>query len=245
MSDGSIFADEEKTIEEAEEILAACEYGDHPLVGRYAELLKKYKKLYSQTRRMIRMSDRMQKELNLLTEKLDKLSYVDKLTGVANRRYFDESFEKEWLRAGRRGEPIGLLMIDIDYFKKYNDFYGHIEGDNCLGLVAGAIESSLKRPEDFVTRYGGEEFVVVLPTTDCEGAVHVAERILSTVGKLAIKHEESPISGQVTISIGVSSIIPSSDKSCKHLLAASDSALYEAKRQGRNRIWSTCRKESP
>jgi diguanylate cyclase (GGDEF)-like protein len=191
------------------------------------------------------MSDMMQMELNLLSEKLERLSTVDELTEVGNRRAFDDLFLKEWLRACRRTESISLLLIDIDYFKSYNDLHGHLEGDSCLRMVAGAIRTSLKRPEDFVARFGGEEFIVVLPSTDVAGALKVAEKIHLNVANLAVEHPGSSVNAYVTVSIGAAATIPCRTADRKLLLAASDQALYKAKNQGRNRTCTDDVQSSP
>jgi diguanylate cyclase (GGDEF)-like protein len=235
MCNDSIFSKEEEVIRESEEILTSSEFLENSLAIHYAKLLERYKKLFSQTRRIIRMSDMMQQELNLLSEKLERLSTVDELTEVGNRRAFDDLFLKEWLRACRRTESISLLLIDIDYFKNYNDLHGHLEGDSCLRMVAGAIRSSLKRPEDFVARFGGEEFIVVLPSTDVAGALKVAEKIHLKVAGLVIENPGSSVSGRLTVSIGAAATIPCRTMDRMLLLAASDQALYKAKNQGRNR----------
>lgn len=231
-----MFSSEQQTIREAEEILSREEFHDNPMAVHYAELLKRFKKLLSHTRHVIRISDMMQKELNCLTEQLESLSNVDQLTDIANRRSFDGLFEKEWLRARRRMEVVSLLMIDIDQFKDFNDFYGHIVGDSCLRAVAECIRTSLRRPEDFVARYGGEEFVVILPSTEREGARLIAENIRGRIEALGIDHGASSVSSHVTVSIGVSSAVPSRVAERTSLLAASDEALYEAKKAGRNRV---------
>jgi diguanylate cyclase (GGDEF)-like protein len=235
MSDDSIFSKEEEVIRESEEILTSSGFRENSLAVHYAKLLERYKKLFSQTRRIIRMSDLMQMELNLLSEKLERLSTVDELTEIGNRRAFDDLFLKEWLRACRRTESISLLLIDIDYFKNYNDLHGHLEGDSCLRMVSGAIRSSLKRPEDFVARFGGEEFVVVLPSTNMDGALKVAEKIHLNVANLGIENPGSSVSGRVTVSIGAAATIPCRTADRMLLLGASDQALYKAKNQGRNR----------
>lgn len=231
-----MFSREELTIRDAEEILAREEFRGNPLVSHYEELLVRYRKLLNDTRRVIRISDMMQKELNCLSERLEDLSNVDQLTDIANRRSFDGLFEKEWLRARRRMEAVSMLMIDIDYFKKFNDLYGHIAGDTCLRAVADGIRSSLKRQEDFVARFGGEEFVVVLPSTDREGAQVLAEAIRSRIEGLGITHGGSSVAPYVTVSIGASTAVPARVAERTRLLAASDEALYVAKKEGRNRV---------
>jgi len=177
-----------------------------------------------------------ERELEALTERLEQLSNQDGLTAVSNRRRFEEVYEKEWLRAKRDGAPLSLLMIDIDCFKAYNDTYGHLKGDCCLKAVAEAICMVLKRPGDFVARYGGEEFVVILPGTGEAGALAIAEDIRANVRSLDIEHATSLAADQVTVSLGVASLIPRADLTAKSLLQASDAALYQAKSNGRDRV---------
>jgi len=177
-----------------------------------------------------------ERELEALTERLSQLSNQDGLTAVSNRRRFEEVFDKEWLRARRDGLPLALLMIDIDFFKYYNDTYGHLKGDCCLKAVAEAICMVLKRPGDFVARYGGEEFVVILPGTDEAGAMSIAEEIRINVHSLGIEHASSSVADRITVSVGAASVMPRPDVAAKSLLLASDGALYQAKTNGRNRV---------
>jgi len=175
-------------------------------------------------------------KLNRANQKLRYLSYVDELTTIANRRYFDEFLAKEWNRASRQQKPLSLIMIDIDFFKNYNDTYGHTQGDECLSQVARTLSGMLKRPGDFVARYGGEEFVAVLPDTGLHGAEKVAESLRANVQALDIEHESSPIEKVVTISLGVSSAGPAPHSEPDLIVTQSDKALYRAKQEGRNRV---------
>jgi len=177
-------------------------------------------------------------KLDKANERLKYLSYVDELTGINNRRYLYESLGKEWKRATRSSLPLSLIMIDIDFFKKYNDIYGHLKGDGCLMEIAGALRRALKRPADFIARYGGEEFVVVLPDTNIEGATHVADSLRRIVEEMNIEHDEAVTGKTVTISLGVASTIPEQLDSYNGLLKAADEALYKAKQEGRNRVVS-------
>ena len=165
--------------------------------------------------------------------KLMELNHVDGLTGINNRAYFDEQFGNEWQRSMRIGSPIGLLMLDIDHFKKFNDNHGHLGGDACLKLVANTIQDAIRRPADKCYRYGGEEFVAVLPHTDLAGSAFIADRICKAVAALEFEFEGKTI--PVTISIGVCSMVPPRGSKYQDLISAADQALYEAKRQGRNR----------
>lgn len=176
------------------------------------------------------------RQLEEANKTLQRFSYMDGLTGVSNRRFFDDTLLKEWRRAQREGQTIGIIMIDIDFFKAYNDFYGHQGGDECLKRVARAINTVPKRPTDFVARYGGEEFAVVLPNTDLEGVLVVAEQMLNDVRNLAIPHERSKVAEQVTISLGLAACIPPKGKGFDQLIKEADAALYNAKGEGRNRI---------
>lgn len=163
-------------------------------------------------------------------------SHIDGLTGVANRRRYDEYLEDEFRRARRNGKRLSLIMIDIDYFKLYNDSYGHQAGDACLTQIAETLSGALHRPGDLLARYGGEEFVVGLPCTDQEGAYQIAEAMRAQVESLAIPHKASKEYGHVTISLGVATMLPSHSVELDELQAAADKALYRAKREGRNRV---------
>lgn len=174
-------------------------------------------------------------------QRLQVLSVIDPLTGLANRRRFFETLLEEWHRAARRQEPVGLAMVDIDYFKKYNDSYGHPAGDRCLRSVAIAIERVV-RETDLVARYGGEEFICMLPGADSEHARCVAERGRVAVFALNKLHENAE-AGRVTVSIGVSSLVPSAASSPEQLVELADTALYTAKNQGRNRVATAPRRE--
>jgi diguanylate cyclase (GGDEF)-like protein len=164
---------------------------------------------------------------------LEALASSDGLTGLANRRMFDRTLEQELRRAGRNQLPLSLLMIDIDFFKTYNDVAGHQKGDQCLRQVAAMIAGEMLRPGDLAARYGGEEFAVILPNTALEGAITVADRILTALSALALRHPHSPISAHVTLSIGAAS---ASRGEASAIIGAADAALYQAKQEGRNRV---------
>jgi diguanylate cyclase (GGDEF)-like protein len=166
---------------------------------------------------------------------LRQMVFIDGLTGVANRRCFDERLGTEWLRAARSALPLTLLMLDVDHFKRFNDRYGHLAGDECLRRVALAIKDDLLRPGDLVARYGGEEFACILPGTDFEGALAVGAGIEQRVRGLQIEHADSDVSNVVTISIGVSMSLPERDGDPTRLLALADAQLYRAKHSGRGR----------
>lgn len=177
-------------------------------------------------------------ELKRHRDLLEQLSMLDGLTGIPNRRRFDECFDMEWKRAERVGIFLSLIMIDIDFFKPYNDYYGHQQGDECLKQIAHALAGSIKRASDCVARYGGEEFVCILPDTDIHGAMQVGEAMRERIESLHIPHERSTVANHVTISAGASSLIPTREKSRFGLLEAADKNLYLAKAEGRNRIKS-------
>ena len=162
--------------------------------------------------------------------------FIDGLTGVANRRRFDEALQIEWHRCRRSNRPLTLLMIDIDHFKRYNDHYGHQAGDACLQQVAAGLKAGLKRAQDLVARYGGEEFVCLMPECDHPAGQTKAEELRAAVAALGIAHADSPTASCVTLSIGVAVMQPSSANTPEALIAAADAALYEAKRNGRNRV---------
>lgn len=184
----------------------------------------------------------MRSSLIALTRKLDaanqelvRISSSDALTGVANRRFFDEAISIEWRRARRHSNSIAMMMCDIDYFKLYNDTYGNQAGDECLRKVAKAIRQHTERPSDIVARYGGEEFAVVLPETTISGALMVAEKIRNAIRELNIQHASSP-GGTVTLSIGLASAAPGFDNPPDDLIQAASKALLHAKHGGRDRI---------
>ncbi|MBE9167234.1 diguanylate cyclase [Pleurocapsales cyanobacterium LEGE 06147] len=176
--------------------------------------------------------------LRRANQQLKYLATTDSLTGTANRRRFDEYLKQEWQRLTRERAPIGLIVGDIDYFKLYNDTYGHQAGDRCLQQVARAILNSVKRSADLVARYGGEEFAIILPRTPLAGAIHVAHKIKTAVRQLNKPHEKSPVSNFVTVTQGVTETIPSHEKSPEVLIKVADRALYDAKKQGRDSIVS-------
>ena len=167
---------------------------------------------------------------------LRSLSFLDGLTGIANRRRFDDAMTREWRRCTRSHLPLSLIILDVDHFKAYNDEYGHQAGDECLRLVAELLADRARRPSDLVARYGGEEFVCLLPETDGTGAIRVAEGFRAAVAKQRIPHAQSPVAPFVTISLGVATVTPSADGSPERLAEMADQLLYRAKRAGRNRV---------
>ena len=191
---------------------------------------------FAMTFRDISEYKQMELDLKEVNEKLQRQANIDSLTQIANRRRFDEYLSQEWYRCARELESLSLILCDVDYFKFYNDAYGHQAGDRCLYEVAQGMRSIVKRPADVVFRYGGEEFAVILPFTKGEGALKVAEAIREAILQLQIPHDLSQVSHHVTLSLGVSSIIPNLDSNFESLIEAADRALYEAKALGRDRV---------
>ena len=181
-------------------------------------------------------NESLSNSLKSINERLTELSIIDELTQVANRRSLDDSLEKEWLRAKRMTAPISFLMIDIDYFKQYNDEFGHLKGDDCLIKVADYLKQNLNRSGDFIARYGGEEFCIIMPETDLNGAIQFAKNIQAGVRDLKIDNPGSEVSKYLTVSIGVASVVPDSNDTYMDLIYTSDKALYKAKNDGRNII---------
>ncbi|MBI5460595.1 MAG: diguanylate cyclase [Gammaproteobacteria bacterium] len=175
-------------------------------------------------------------QLEESNRELQRLSSLDGLTGISNRRQFDKTLEQEWQRALRNCAELSLIMIDIDYFKLFNDTYGHQAGDDCLKSVALALARIVHRPSDLVARYGGEEFAVILPETDTEGTLRVAEKMREAVSRLNVRHDASKVSDKITLSIGIANMNPRGSDNPDTLLAAADDALYRAKHAGRNRV---------
>ncbi len=204
--------------------------GDDYLIKPISETI-----LAAKIRAMERITT-MRDEMTQLNKELTELSERDGLTHLYNRRTFDERANDQWRIAMRTKEPLAILLMDIDHFKAYNDYYGHIAGDECITEVAGAIEEALSRPGDLIARYGGEEFIALLPNTREDGAYHVAERIRMTVQQLGIKHRESATNASITLSIGGAVVTHTTGTLLKDLTNAADKALYTAKQTGRNRV---------
>ncbi len=187
---------------------------------------------------MFDISERKESEQQLLVlqKELEELSFKDSLTGVPNRRMFDSVLDLEWTNARRNNQPLSVIMLDVDYFKQYNDHYGHIQGDECLKRVGRVLASAGTRPRDFFARYGGEEFVMILPETNAQSAQVLAERCRSLIFKEQIRHEKSAVSHVLTISLGVGTIIPAQQSEPTDFILHVDRQLYRAKKNGRNRI---------
>jgi diguanylate cyclase (GGDEF)-like protein len=176
------------------------------------------------------------RQLKAANESLQNLSFLDGLTGIANRRHFDQGLLQEGRRAKRENTPLSLIILDLDYFKLFNDTYGHLKGDDCLKTVASTLKHALKRPGDFPARYGGEEFAVVLPNTDDVGAAIIAEDLRASIDTLHIEHINSLCANHVTVSLGVVTSLPEQADKPDNLILAADRALYRSKHEGRNRV---------
>jgi diguanylate cyclase (GGDEF)-like protein len=179
---------------------------------------------------------KLEKKLLKTQKKLEELAALDGLTQIANRRFFNEEFSRQWLLHLRQQRPLALVLCDVDHFKLYNDTYGHPTGDSCLKKVAGVLKASARRPSDLTARYGGEEFIVLLPETPASGAVTVAEKIRISVEQCNIEHKASLVSSHLTLSLGVAGLVPQAKMRPEVLIDLADKALYRAKEQGRNRV---------
>ena len=180
--------------------------------------------------------NKMVKKIRSREEALTRLSVIDGLTKIANRRKFDEVLKNEYLLGCRSGNPLSILMIDIDYFKQFNDTYGHLAGDDCIKKVAAALEGSVYRPTDLVARYGGEEFAVILPNTTESGERVIAEKIMSEIARLNIPHSSSAVDDKISVSVGGYALVPSIHEDPVFIVAEADKSLYQAKEAGRKRF---------
>ncbi|MEM0980563.1 MAG: diguanylate cyclase [Cyanobacteria bacterium P01_H01_bin.58] len=204
------------------------------VVARTQELQSKNRQLQQEIEERIKA----ERALNDLNQRLAEMARVDALTRLANRRQFNEHIAMEWRRMRRLKSPLSLILCDIDFFKNYNDYYGHLAGDDCLQRVAAAMKDEIKRPGDLLARYGGEEFVVVLPNTNPDGAFHLAEALRKSVFALKIPHAASEVDSVVTLSLGVATCQPTLADDYYGLIQATDKVLYKAKKQGRNRTFT-------
>lgn len=180
--------------------------------------------------------DVMDTQWALKLSEINQIASLDSLTQIANRRRFDEHLEYQWRQMMRERSPISLILCDIDRFKQFNDAYGHLAGDDCLQRVAKSLAFCVNRPHDLVARFGGEEFAIVLPKTELQGAIYVAERLQEEVARLKISHSDSLVNTHVTLSIGIASLIPTPALAAEELIHLADRYLYIAKQQGRNQI---------
>jgi len=203
-----------------------------PLFGLASELVGMVQHFTDITERK-----RYEDALRQANRELEQLAAVDALTGLANRRIFDERLHAEWALMAREQQPFSIIICDIDFFKNYNDYYGHQSGDACLKAVAKCIKSAVQRPADLAARFGGEEFSILLPNTHSGGACYLAEKIRTGIYSMKLQHARSPVSDSVTICLGVATVVPSTDcNGAEKLLKAADQALYASKMNGRNRV---------
>lgn len=212
--------------------------GDDYLLKPISEVVLKAKVMAM--RRLVEMQRSLvavTHQLNVVNKELQKLSTTDGLTGISNRRMYDELSVREWRRCERMKKPISLVMVDVDNFKLYNDHYGHQAGDECLKMVAEQMRRAAPRPSDLVARYGGEEFVFVLGETDADGAKWVANLLRQRIADMNMPHAAAPLQ-HVTVSCGVASVVPDEMLSLDVLMKSADHALYQAKQQGRDRVAS-------
>lgn len=193
-------------------------------------------RLYNAARQARERAEAVSRELEAANRELARLTVTDALTGIPNRRRFHEVLEEEWRRAQRSRQPIAVMMIDVDSFKSYNDEYGHQQGDALLTKVAAVLQSGLLRAGEFFGRFGGDEFVVILPNADEETARDQATRLCDRVRDLKLPHAQSPVAQYATVSIGCAATVPEAGATPEELIAAADRAMYEAKRAGRNRV---------
>ncbi|ARU59220.1 signal transduction diguanylate cyclase [Oleiphilus messinensis] len=225
----TLFNKEDRILKQYRAIIETTEHEGHPLVHDLTALLSHYEELLSKFDRLTKVSDKQQISLH-------EMARVDGLTGLNNRKYLEDFLKFEWKRASDLDVPMAMIMVDIDYFKLYNDTYGHQAGDRCLKQVGEVLAQTVKRSSDFVARYGGEEFTIVL--TDCRHhyAVDLAEKIQRAISTAEIRHAGSKVSEYVTLSMGIAVYQPGKGSSPSALLSAADEALYRAKESGRNRF---------
>jgi len=238
-----IFQADYKILDSAKNVLQNLTDTDNSLQSHFEELYLGYKKLLRQSIQLINISDRQQDRLfnlqNDIAEKnreLEALCITDGLTGIANRRRFDEVLAQECSRHSRSGTELSLIMLDVDHFKAFNDNYGHVKGDECLRRIADMIKSCANRPADLAARYGGEEFACILPETDRVGAVAIAENIRRSITTLAIPHEKSSTADFVSVSMGVVTVRCIKGCPIVDIVNKADELLYKAKSSGRNRV---------
>jgi len=191
-------------------------------------LVQRVKRWWEQTQKF--------QQLTNANQELQRLAGIDRLTQLANRHYFDETLEREVRQMHRAQTPLSLILADVDYFKAYNDYYGHLQGDRCLQEIAQGIQQAVRRPQDLVARYGGEEFAIILPQTNAAGAIAVARNIRHQIQTLHIPHAQSKVSDHITLSLGIVCAFPEENCSAAQLIQAADRGLYRAKEQGRDRL---------
>lgn len=229
-----LFEREQNILDHALAQLGKIEQGGCCSPQDYGVIVEEYRKLLKQLRRITKISDKTTEDLN--TSKLALLGKVhyDQMTGIYNRRFLDENFKRILGSLRRSGETLSVLMVDVDFFKRYNDTYGHSVGDDCLRAVAKALTASIFRSGDFVARYGGEEFLVICCDTDANGARVTAQRILESVRACQIPHEKSDAAGYVTVSVGATTGAVTHYTDPEDYIKTADKAMYASKQNGRN-----------
>ena len=229
-----LFESEESMIRHGEEVLVSDMAKENPLSGEYELLLKNYKKMFKQLCRLVKINDRQQSKLSQANTVLEIHSKHDPLTGIFNRRAFNELYEKEWRRCIRYGHTLSILMFDIDRFKSVNDRFGHQAGDDILKHTARIIGDSARREGDLAARFGGEEFILLLPDTSGQGAFSIAENIRKATARMGFHYDGQDVS--ITISAGLASMVPDNGADPELLIRRADEGLYLAKRSGRNKV---------
>ena len=230
-----LFAEEQKVLDEAAEHIKMVESGAQPDFTQFVSLAKEYERMLRQIRKATRFSDRTTGGLFRVNIELADKVHLDELTGIYNRRYMEESLRRYIKTLSRSDGILSIMMIDIDFFKKYNDAYGHSDGDICLRDIAQTLTGCVTREDDFVARYGGEEFAVILPHTDENGAHLTANRILEAVRARDIEHRQSSVAEHVTVSIGVTTVKAKHTHNPNDYIKRADKALYTSKHEGRDR----------
>ncbi len=230
----NLYDNERFVLDEAKSYLESLPDGSMVDAALFRHMVEQYEHLLNQTIKITRFSDKIAEKLNEHKNMLMSQINIDELTGLYNRRYLYDVLDRYIRSDTRLGVPLSIIMLDIDFFKNYNDRYGHLEGDNCLRKVAKGITSCVKRAGDFVSRYGGEEFIVTMPNTDKVGAIEVATTILREIRNLKIPHAGNKCSEYVTISAGTTSAVPTSQSNCDVFIKTADIALYRSKTNGRN-----------
>ena len=233
--DIDLFEDEQKIFDDSVALIAAVKNGEQFDVDEYAKLSKEYGRLLKHLRRSTRIADRTTIDLYESNVDLTDKVHYDALTGIYNRRFLEDDLTRVIKSLARSGGELSVLMMDIDFFKKYNDTYGHSQGDFCLKNVAETLAGSISRPDDFVARYGGEEFAVVLPDTDAKGAQLLAAKILANIRARNIPHEKNEAASCVTISIGITTGNVLHEHDGGEYIKRADEALYMSKQSGRNK----------